>query len=537
MNAMKRMISTILCAILIVTAIPFTSEAAAVKLNKTSATVLVSKTVQLKVMNTKKSVKWSTSNKKVATVSQKGLVKGKKIGKATVTAKIGKKKYTCKITVKAGLNTTKKTLTTGDTFQLKLYGASKGRWTTSSSSVATVSSKGIVTAKKAGTTTITAKDGATKYTCKITVKAEDWSKLVDFIVDVPEGREMRVLQLTDTQIIDAAQAHEGRGGVDYVNWATDKMGARCFDYVNKTVQNTKPDLILMTGDLVYGEFDDNGTSLLALIDCMESLGVPWAPVFGNHDNESKKGVDWQCRQLEAAENCLFKQRELTGNGNYTVGIRQGGRLKRVFFMLDSNGCSEASEESMANGHTVKKVGFGEDQIEWYTEIGEALRKAAPDLGLSFAFHIQLMKFKTAYKKYGFTNSGTKDNPINIDKLVNKEDTDFGYLGRDLKAPWDSSNMVWNGLKALGVDSIFVGHEHCNSASVVYDGMRFQYGQKSSTYDRANYVTTNGTIVGSYDCNTGIPLVGGTVIPLAGDGSIKTPYIYYCEDMDMGLNLD
>ena len=39
-----------------------------------------------------------------------------------------------------------------------------------------------------------------------------------------------------------------------------------------------------------------------------------------------------------------------------------------------------------------------------------------------------------------------------------------------------------GIKALGVDSILVGHEHANSASAVYDGIRFQYGQKTGTYE-------------------------------------------------------
>lgn len=71
-----------------------------VKLNKTKATIYVGKTVQLKVLNNRKGVKWSTSNKKVATVSKKGKVKGIKAGKATITAKISKKKYKCVITVK-----------------------------------------------------------------------------------------------------------------------------------------------------------------------------------------------------------------------------------------------------------------------------------------------------------------------------------------------------------------------------------------------------------------------------------------------------
>lgn len=51
-------------------------------------------------VNTKKKVTWSSSNKKVATVSSKGVIKGKKEGTVTITAKVGAKKHKCKVIVK-----------------------------------------------------------------------------------------------------------------------------------------------------------------------------------------------------------------------------------------------------------------------------------------------------------------------------------------------------------------------------------------------------------------------------------------------------
>ena len=77
------------------------ANAAKVKLNKKSLTLTVGKTYKLKVKGTKKKVKWSSSNKKVASVNKKGKVTAKKAGKVTITAKIGKKKYKCKVTVNA----------------------------------------------------------------------------------------------------------------------------------------------------------------------------------------------------------------------------------------------------------------------------------------------------------------------------------------------------------------------------------------------------------------------------------------------------
>jgi hypothetical protein len=96
-------------------------------------------------------------------------------------------------------------------------------------------------------------------------------------------------------------------------------------------------------------------------------------------------------------------------------------------------------------------------------------------------------------------------------------------------PWTKSNDNFEDMKALGVDSIFVGHEHCNSASVVYEGVRLQYGQKSSEYDRFNAIDDYGKVVESiiYDPK-GKPIVGGSVIILSQTGEITNAYIYYCK---------
>ena len=74
---------------------------AAAKLNKKKITISVGQTVKLKVKKNSKKVKWKSSNKKIVTVSKKGKIKGKKVGKATITAKIGKKKLKCKVKVVA----------------------------------------------------------------------------------------------------------------------------------------------------------------------------------------------------------------------------------------------------------------------------------------------------------------------------------------------------------------------------------------------------------------------------------------------------
>ena len=75
------------------------AEAATAKLNTTKKTLCIGKSYRLKVENTKKTVKWKSSNSKIASVSSKGLVKAKKAGTVQITAKVGKKKLVCTVKV------------------------------------------------------------------------------------------------------------------------------------------------------------------------------------------------------------------------------------------------------------------------------------------------------------------------------------------------------------------------------------------------------------------------------------------------------
>ena len=132
--------------------------------------------------NSQEKVTYKSSNTKIATVSSTGVITAKKVGKVTITVQSGKQKATVTLTVKkapalkAIKNVPpKKTITKGKTYTLKpqLYpsGAiAKITYTSSNKSVATVDSKGKITAKKKGTAVITVKAGKFTAKCKVTVK-------------------------------------------------------------------------------------------------------------------------------------------------------------------------------------------------------------------------------------------------------------------------------------------------------------------------------------------------------------------------------
>ena len=68
-------------------------------MNATDQTIQVGETYRLKLNNAKGTVKWKSSEKKVAEVNEKGKVKGLASGTATITAVYKKKNYTCTFTV------------------------------------------------------------------------------------------------------------------------------------------------------------------------------------------------------------------------------------------------------------------------------------------------------------------------------------------------------------------------------------------------------------------------------------------------------
>lgn len=114
MKNVKQMGAWMLALLLVfgMLAAPFKVQAAVAKpaLSKSKMTMTAGKSVQLKLKNAPKgkTVIWSSSQKSVASVSQKGKVTAKKAGKAKITATVSKKSYSCTVTVRNSVLTNTK---------------------------------------------------------------------------------------------------------------------------------------------------------------------------------------------------------------------------------------------------------------------------------------------------------------------------------------------------------------------------------------------------------------------------------------------
>lgn len=165
-----------------------------ITLNVKSLTILVGQSSQgIKVTSKGKGdsiSSWQSSNKKIVTVNSKGKITGKKAGTANIKVKLksGISK-SVKVTVKKRVAATKLKVTAkGATMKSSKITLKKGKkctlaaqvspknttdkvtYSSSKKSVATVSGKGVVTAKKAGTAQITVKAGSKRVVIRVTVK-------------------------------------------------------------------------------------------------------------------------------------------------------------------------------------------------------------------------------------------------------------------------------------------------------------------------------------------------------------------------------
>lgn len=312
-----------------VTANAATKKPKKIYLKATSTTVDIKGKVKVSVYKTKpskasKSVKWKSSNKKVATVSKSGYVTGKKKGTVKITAtskKNRKAKKTIKIKVtnlKAkSVTMSKKSAILFPNDKTTLKATVKGSagfynqgvtWKSSNTSVATVNSKGSVTAKKAGKATITAteKGGSKKATCAVTVsgiKVDKANKSVSVTATVNNATEKSMHYVvyknggaakTSYFVTDAtaAELNAALGKISAKAWNTNsnfKTDAKVAQAGNKTIDELAQSGI---GNKNYTKFDiniQNGNKTIKMVETLkgakdnDNFSMIYSNVANNHN--------------------------------------------------------------------------------------------------------------------------------------------------------------------------------------------------------------------------------------------------------------
>lgn len=314
----------------------------------------------------------------------------------------------------------------------------------------------------------------------------------DFVIQLDEARKntpIKLLQLTDMQVIDAQQRRtpDRIRSDEIAAWQPELFMGQCGNHIQSLVTQTKPDLIFITGDIVYGSFDDNGSIFEMFCSFMDSLKIPWAPVFGNHDNESYKGVAWQCEQFEKSEYCVFARGDVSGNGNYTVGIAVGNELVRVLHMTDSNGCVATEQEDV-----IRIPGIYNDQLALIEEKSEKIRRSQEkEVPAFMAFHIPTDSFSEAEIAKGYKTDEHPFYTIGVDVEQAADDFGFNYENYGtIKTECDFIDF----LHRQHIDGVFAGHCHKICTCISYCDIRFVFGLKTGQYDYHLPGSLGGTLV-------------------------------------------
>ncbi len=233
--------------------------------------------------------------------------------------------------------------------------------------------------------------------------------------------------------------------------------------VDSVMRIERPDLVVLTGDIVYARPSDrNMREILSYID---SFGVPFCTVFGNHDDEF--GVPRSVLYDIAAsfENCVNPPRGDAESPDYTVELLSscGGRVAAVLYCIDSN--AHIFDDK---GDFVEYDRIHGDQIEAYRARSAAYTQAnggVPLPALGF-FHIPLPEYREA--------SASDGAPL------------YGTRMEACCAPYHNSGMFDAILDCGDIFATFVGHDHDNDYVTMWKGVILCYGR----YGGGNTVYNN-----------------------------------------------
>ena len=242
-----------------------------------------------------------------------------------------------------------------------------------------------------------------------------------------------VLQFTDTHHITG-----------------DPRSQRALDCVNEALDAVKPDLVIHTGDIVFGKPDI--PSAQEILQPLADRNIPFAVALGNHDSQFGSSREAMFEAIRGIPGCvnLPPKEGVYGCSNDVITLSGAAGVERVFYLFDSMDAVVLKGEE--NVHCYDYIRHS--QIQWYRQHSERLNHAP---ALAF-FHIPLCELKEAL------DAGVQ--PI---------------AGNNCEPPCPSrlNSGLFAQFRELGdVEAIVTGHDHDCDYVLPYGQMNFIYGRYS-----------------------------------------------------------
>lgn len=285
-------------------------------------------------------------------------------------------------------------------------------------------------------------------------------------------RELKVMHLTDIHI----------GG----GWISAKNDAKAVNAVAAMVTAEKPDLVVISGDIVYPVPYEAGAinnlpPAKIFAKLMETLGVSWVVTFGNHDTEfysfyTREEIS-DFYSNEDFKHCLYQEgpESIDGYGNSVINVKNSeGVITQSIFTMDSHAYAG---KGLASIIAMKYDHLKQSQVDWYKATIEKNNAYNKELTGSdenvvntlLFIHIPIEEYKVAWFEY--VNNGYED--TDDVKLI------YGTAGEEgdvvVYSGEEPDQLFETMLTLPGQKGIFCGHDHLNNFSIDYKGIRLTYG--------------------------------------------------------------
>ncbi len=263
-----------------------------------------------------------------------------------------------------------------------------------------------------------------------------------------QDKKFKIVQFTDTHVMLM---------LGEPNWKA------TFETFSKVLDAEKPDLVVLTGDIVTGAPTQKGWETVT--GWIIQHKIPYAIVFGNHDDETDLTRTQLSDLIEKMPFSLMVGRtdHVSDYGNYLIQIQtsDGKSAAETLYFMDSNAYA-----------TVPEVGFygwfQNDQIQWYRDQSQKIKKANDGVNIPAMafFHIPLPEYAQAYR--------------------NEKNPAIGVRLEDECSPDVNSGMFTAMLEGGDITATFVGHDHSNDYVSYLYGIALCYGGGRTTYDDLSY---------------------------------------------------
>lgn len=265
-----------------------------------------------------------------------------------------------------------------------------------------------------------------------------------------------------------------------------EQGLAC---VREMVQTEKPDLVVVTGDIIYSAPADS--TLSVVLKTFAQLGVPFCMTFGNHDYDFKTPAVALYNQMQKTPNCVMP-------------VLQGKNTDYSLPILSSNGKRTAAVLYCIDTHNKPAIGgiggyqwISHNQITWYRQRSMVYKQkngGRPVPSLAF-LHIPLPEFNYA-----------------------TDNTQCPMYGSRLEKAYSPSinSGMFASIKEMGdIMGVFCGHDHDNDYAVSYFNVLLAHGRFSGGNTEYNHLKRGARVIvlkeGKREFDTWIREVGGNVL--------------------------